>query len=60
MAGSKSINAAAAARQDKFRVKTDGFYGERFRPSQDKYPGKALIYTNFRCVHTLRMMFSCG
>lgn len=26
-----------------FRVKTDGFYGELFRPDEDKYPGKALI-----------------
>lgn len=26
-----------------FRVKTDGFYGELFRPNEDKYPGKALI-----------------
>lgn len=26
-----------------FRVKTDGFHGELFRPAQDNYPGKALI-----------------
>lgn len=26
-----------------FRVKTDGFFGELFLPSKDKYPGKALI-----------------
>lgn len=26
-----------------YRVKTDGFYGELFRPSRDRYPGKALI-----------------
>ncbi len=26
-----------------YRVKTDGFYGELFLPSEDKYPGKALI-----------------
>ncbi|MBU5480722.1 acyl-CoA thioester hydrolase/BAAT C-terminal domain-containing protein [Blautia sp. MSJ-19] len=26
-----------------YRVKTDGFYGELFRPAEDKYPGKALI-----------------
>lgn len=26
-----------------YRVKTDGFHGELFRPDLDKYPGKALI-----------------
>lgn len=26
-----------------FRVKTDGFHGELFRPAQDNYPGKVLI-----------------
>ena len=26
-----------------YRVKTDGFYGELFRPAEDKYLGKALI-----------------
>lgn len=26
-----------------FRMKTDGFHGELFRPVQDKYPGKILI-----------------
>ena len=26
-----------------YRVKTDGFHGELFRPKEDKYPGKALI-----------------
>ncbi len=26
-----------------FRVKKDGFHGELFRPTQDEYPGKALI-----------------
>lgn len=26
-----------------YRVKTDGFHGELFRPDVDKYPGKALI-----------------
>ncbi len=26
-----------------YRVKTDGFYGELFRPENDKFPGKALI-----------------
>ena len=26
-----------------YHVKTDGFYGELFLPSEDKYPGKALI-----------------
>ncbi len=26
-----------------YRVETDGFYGELFRPEEDKYPGKALI-----------------
>lgn len=26
-----------------FRMKTDGFHGELFRPQRDKYPGKALI-----------------
>ncbi len=28
---------------DTFRVKTDGFHGELFRPEQDEYPGKVLI-----------------
>ena len=31
------------AKNQSFRVKTDGFYGELFLPEQDKYPGKALI-----------------
>ena len=26
-----------------FRMKTDGFHGELFRPTQDRYPGKILI-----------------
>ncbi len=26
-----------------FRMKTDGFHGELFRPQRDEYPGKALI-----------------
>jgi len=26
-----------------FRIKSDGFYGEMFRPAQDEYPGKVLI-----------------
>ena len=26
-----------------YRVKTDGFFGELFKPEEDKYPGKALI-----------------
>lgn len=26
-----------------FRMKTDGFHGELFRPAEDKYPGKVLI-----------------
>lgn len=26
-----------------YRVPTDGFFGELFRPDEDKYPGKALI-----------------
>ncbi len=26
-----------------FRMKTDGFHGELFRPARDEYPGKALI-----------------
>ena len=26
-----------------YRVKTDGFFGELFRPAEDNYPGKALI-----------------
>ncbi|WP_304282809.1 hypothetical protein [Roseburia hominis] len=26
-----------------YRVKTDGFFGELFVPSEDHYPGKALI-----------------
>ena len=26
-----------------YHVKTDGFHGELFFPSEDKYPGKALI-----------------
>ena len=26
-----------------YRVKKDGFFGELFRPAEDKYPGKALI-----------------
>ena len=26
-----------------FRVEKDGFFGELFLPSTDKYPGKALI-----------------
>ena len=26
-----------------YRVKTDGFYGELYCPTEDKYPGKALI-----------------
>ncbi len=26
-----------------FRMKTDGFHGELFRPQRDNYPGKALI-----------------
>ena len=28
---------------DTFRVKTDGFHGELFRPERDEYPGKVLI-----------------
>lgn len=26
-----------------YRVEPDGFYGELVRPTEDKYPGKALI-----------------
>ena len=26
-----------------YRIKSDGFHGELFRPGQDRYPGKALI-----------------
>ncbi len=26
-----------------FRMKTNGFHGELFRPARDEYPGKALI-----------------
>lgn len=33
----------AKAENNTYRVKTDGFYGELFRPAEDKYPGKALI-----------------
>ena len=28
---------------DVYRVKSDGFYGELFRPVEDKYPGRALM-----------------
>ena len=28
---------------DIFRIKTDGFHGELFRPERDEYPGKVLI-----------------
>lgn len=31
------------ARNAAYRVKTDGFHGELFLPTEDKYPGKALI-----------------
>ncbi len=31
------------AEQKVYRLKTDGFHGELFRPTQDRYPGKALI-----------------
>lgn len=31
------------AENNSYRVKPDGFYGELFRPEEDKYPGKALI-----------------
>ena len=31
------------AENDTYRVQTDGFYGELFRPEKDGYPGKALI-----------------
>ncbi len=31
------------AKNNVFRVKTDGFHGELFLPTEDKYPGKVLI-----------------
>lgn len=31
------------AEKNTYRVKTDGFYGELFLPTEDKYPGKAVI-----------------
>ena len=31
------------AKNEVYRLKTDGFHGELFRPEQDSYPGKALI-----------------
>ena len=33
----------AQAENQTYRVKQDGFFGELFRPAEDKYPGKALI-----------------
>ena len=33
----------ANAENQTYRVETDGFFGELFRPAEDKYPGKALI-----------------
>jgi len=32
-----------AIHDDIFRVKTDGFHGDLFRPTQDRHPGKVLI-----------------
>jgi len=49
-----------------FRMKTDGFHGELFRPVQDKYPGKALICFggsdgNYELSRMLAAVFqSCG
>jgi len=45
-----------------FRMKTDGFHGELFRPQQDEYPGKALICFggsdgNFELVRKLAAIF---
>ena len=45
-----------------FRVKTDGFHGELFRPAQDSYPGKALICFggsdgNFELARALAAIF---
>ena len=31
------------AKNNTYRVKTDGFHGELFLPVEDKYSGKALI-----------------
>ena len=31
------------AQNECYRMKTDGFHGELFRPTEDNYPGKALI-----------------
>ena len=33
----------AKAENTTYRVQTDGFFGELFRPEENKYPGKALI-----------------
>ena len=33
----------STAKSNIYRVETDGFYGELLRPTEDKYPGKALI-----------------
>lgn len=45
-----------------FRVKTDGFHGELFRPAQDDYPGKVLICFSgsdgrFECSRKLAQIF---
>ncbi|WP_298029530.1 acyl-CoA thioester hydrolase/BAAT C-terminal domain-containing protein [uncultured Dysosmobacter sp.] len=51
---------------DAFRVKTDGFHGELFRPAQDNYPGKVLICFggsdgNFGLAKQLARIFqTCG
>lgn len=34
---------SAQGKNTTYRVKTDGFHGELFRPDGDRYPGKALI-----------------
>lgn len=35
--------AMAKTENPTYRVNTDGFFGELFRPENDKYQGKALI-----------------
>ena len=50
------------AKNEVYRLKTDGFHGELFRPEQDSYPGKALICFSgsdgrFEWIRTLAQIF---
>ena len=41
--GTGECSMSEKAKNEVYRLKTDGFHGELFRPEQDSYPGKALI-----------------